>query len=408
MTESARPAAVAPTASTVVWLVGGLSMLQPLSTDLYLPTLPAIAVALSADVQSVQATLSVFIAAFGLWQLIAGPLSDRYGRAPVITAGAATYAAASLLCMLAPTIGVLLAGRALQAIGACSCLVGARGLVRDLYAPSQGARVLASAFTIMAFAPLIGPLLGAWLAELFGWRSAFAVVAAFGTVLVIACMLRLTETNRQPNRAALAVGPMLRGYAEIARSPAFRAYAVTAAATYAGLFAFISGSSFVLMRVLGQSATGFAFSFAQMVTGYLVGTLVCRRWIPRHGMQRTIALGAVLQAGAGVAMALLAIAGVHAPLAISLPMVVFGLSHGIVQPPTQSGAIAPFPQRAGAAAALLGAVMMLVAAAVGAWIGASYNATVYPLTLTVCGCALMTLATAFTLVRRHGDVTHHG
>ena len=408
MSSSARLAAAGLTASTVMLLTAGLSMLQPLSTDLYLPTLPAIASHFDASVATVQWTLSVFIAVFGAWQLVAGPLTDRYGRYPFITLGAAVYAAASLLCMAAPSMAVLVLGRALQALGACTCLVGARGVVRDLYTPSEGARMLASAATIMSFAPLLGPILGAQLAGAFGWRAAFAALAVFSLSLAVFAGLKLKETNTRPNPQALALGPMLRTYRQVLRSPAFRAYTLAAASTYAGLFAFISGSSFVLMRTLGQSATAYAFSFSTMVAGYLVGTLFCRRLLPRHGMQRTIAVGASLQVLAGFAMAALALAGVHAPAAIAAPMFFYGLSHGIVQPPAQSGAVAPFPGNAGAAAALLGFSMMLIAACVGAWMGASYNGTVYPLTLTVAACSLATALIAFTLVRRHGDVAHHG
>ena len=201
---------------------------------------------------------------------------------------------------------------------------------------------------------------------------------------------------------------MLRTYALVLRSPAFRAYALASASTYAGLFAFISGSSFVLMNALGQSATGFSFSFSTMVAGYLVGTLVCRRLLPRQGMQRTIGAGALLQSGAGVSMATLALLGVHAPLAITVPMFFYGVSHGMVQPTAQSGAVAPFPRNAGAASALLGFTMMLIAASVGAWIGASHDGTVYPLTLTIAACSLTTAVVALTLVRRHGNVAHHG
>ena len=408
MSSSARLAAAGMTTSTVVALTAGLSMLQPLSTDLYLPTLPAIAAHFDASVATVQWTLSAFIAVFGLWQLVAGPLTDRYGRYPLIAAGATVYALASALCMLAPSIAVLVAGRALQGLGASTCLVGARGFVRDLYTPSEGARVIAGAATIMSFAPLLGPIVGAQLANAFGWRAAFAALAVFALALALFAALRLKETNTRRNPHALAPGPMLRTYGQVLRSPAFRAYAFAAAATYGGLFAFISGSPFVLMRTLGQSATAYAFSFSTMVAGYLVGTLACRRLLPRQGMQRTIAAGALLQAAAGVAMAALALAGVHAPPAITVPMFFYGLAHGIVQPPSQSGAVAPFPHNAGAAAALLGVVMMLIAAAVGAWIGASYNGTVYPLTLTIAACSLATALVAFTLVRRHGDVAHHG
>jgi DHA1 family bicyclomycin/chloramphenicol resistance-like MFS transporter len=408
MSVAARPPAAGMSAATVIALTAGLSMLQPLSTDAYLPALPAIAAHFDASVATVQWTLSVFVAVFGLWQLVAGPLTDRYGRYPLVALGAAVYAVASVMCMLAPSMTVLIAGRALQALGACSCLVGARGFVRDLYTPSEGARMLAGAATIMSFAPLLGPIIGAQLASAYGWRAPFGLLVAFSVALAAFAALRLKETNRHRNPHALAPGPMLRTYWQVLRSPAFRAYTLSSAATYGGLFAFISGSSFVLMRTLGLSATAYAFSFSTMVAGYLLGTLVCRRLLPRHGMQRTVAAGASLQAVAGSAMALLALLGVHVPMAITAPMFFYGIAHGIVQPPSQSGAVAPFPHNAGAAAALLGVTMMLIAAGVGAWIGASYDGTVYPLTLTIAACSLATAAIAFTLVRRHGDVSHHG
>lgn len=408
MTSSARLAAAGMTATTVMLLTAGLSMLQPLSTDLYLPTLPSIATDFQADVATVQWTLSAFVAVFGAWQLVAGPLTDRFGRFPLIVLGAAAYAGASLLCMIAPSMAVLVCGRALQGLGACTCLVGARGLVRDLYTPSEGARMLASAATIMSLAPLLGPLVGAQLASAHGWRAAFAALVAFSVVLATFAAFRLRETNLRPNPRALAPGPMLRAYREVLGSPAFRAYTLAAASSYAGLFAFISGSSFVLMRTLGQSPTAYAISFSTMVAGYLVGTLVCRRWLPRAGMQGTIAAGAALQAAAGAGMAALALAGVHAPSAITVPMFFYGVSHGLVQPPAQAGAIAPFPGSAGAAAALLGFVMMLIAAAVGTFVGASHDGTVYPLTLTIAACSLCTAFVAVTLVRRHGDVARHG
>lgn len=408
MSSSARLAAAGLTASTVLVLTAGMSMLQPLSTDLYLPALPAIASHFDASVATVQWTLSVFIGVFGAWQLVAGPLSDRYGRYPLIATGATVYAAASVLCMMAPSMTVLVSGRALQALGACTCLVGARSLVRDLYTPSEGARMLASAATLMSLAPLFGPIIGAQLAIAYGWRAAFAALAVFSLSLATFAVLKLKETNTRRNPHALAPGPMLRTYQQVLRSPAFRAYTLAAAATYAGMFAFISGSSFVLMRTLGQSATAYAFSFSTMVAGYLVGTLFCRRLLPRHGMQRTIAIGASLQALSGIVMAALALAGVHVPAAIAGPMFFYGLSHGIVQPPSQSGAIAPFPGNAGAAAALLGFAMMLIATCIGAWMGASYNGTVYPMTLTIAACSLASATIAFTLVRRHGDVAHHG
>jgi DHA1 family bicyclomycin/chloramphenicol resistance-like MFS transporter len=375
---------------------------------LYLSTLPGIVTYFNASVASVQSTLWIFIAAFGTWQLVAGPLSDRFGRYPIVVAGAFTYCAASVLAMFAPSLEVLVAGRILQAVGACTCLVGARGFVRDLYSPTEGARMVANAATLMSLAPLIGPLIGAVLYMRYGWRSSFALLAAFSLLLACTATFQLKETNARRNPHALSWAPMLHTYVSVARSPAFRAYTLSAAATYASLFTFLSGSSFVLINVLGQTPTVFALTFAMMVVGYLVGTLICRKLLARHGIQRTVYIGATLQAVTGVTMAALALGGVHVPIAIGGPIFFLGLSHGLIQPPTQSGAVAPFPHAAGAAAALLGFVMMLVATLIGIWIGASYNATVYPLTLTICGCSLASATIAFTLVRRDGDIAAHG
>ncbi|MGH6612330.1 MAG: multidrug effflux MFS transporter [Burkholderiaceae bacterium] len=403
-----RLVAAGLTATTILWLTAGLSMLQPLSTDLYLSTLPGIAEYFSASVASVQSTLWMFIAAFGLWQLIAGPVSDRFGRYPVVVAGALTYCVASVIAMLAASLDVLVLARVLQAVGACTCLVGARGFVRDLYSPTEGARMLANAATIMSLAPLIGPLLGAVLYVRFGWRSSFALLTAFSLLLSIFAAFKFRETNVRRNPAALSLAPMFRTYAAIAHSRAFRAYALSAAATYACLFAFLSGSSFVLIGVLGQTPTRFALTFVSMVAGYLVGTVICRRLLATQGIQRTVCAGATLQAAAGIVMAALALGGVHLPIAIGVPMFFIGASHGIIQPPVQSGAVAPFPHAAGAAAAMLGFTMMLVAAGIGIWIGVSYNATVYPLTLTICACGLASAAIAFTWVRKDGDISIHG
>ncbi len=394
--------------ATLLWLTAGLLMLQPLATDLYLPTLPGIAAYFDVGVGAVQWTLSVFVATFGAWQLVAGPLSDRFGRYPVVVAGAFVYCGASLLAMAAPTIEVLVGARLLQAAGACSSLVGARGIVRDLRSPTEAARLLASASTIMSFAPLLGPLLGAYLFVAFGWRSAFAALAALSVLLATAAATRLQETNRRRNPNALRLRPMLRIYLEVARSPAFRAYTLASTATYGGLFAFISGSSFVLMRVLGLSAVGFAASFATMVAGYLVGTLICRWLVARRGLQRTIGAGAALQVLAGTTMAALVAAGVHVPASIVAPMFFYGVAHGMIQPPAQAGAMAPFPHSAGAAAALMGFVMMLTAALVGLWIGASYDGTMFPLAFTICAASVASALVAFTAVRRHGDVAAHG
>jgi DHA1 family bicyclomycin/chloramphenicol resistance-like MFS transporter len=386
------------------WLVGALLALQPLATDMYLPTLPSIAAAFDASVATVQWTLSGFIATFAIMQLVAGPLSDRFGRYPLIVSGVLIYFAGSLVCALAPSIGTLVLGRLLQAVGACAGIVSVRAVVRDVHEPAEGARLLATAGTIMGLAPLVGPLLCSQLLLLFGWRGPFGTLSLFALGLAAVLALRLKETNRFRNPDALAPRVLAAAWRDVLRNPTFYAYTLANATSYAGLFAFLSGSSFVLIRVLGMTSTAYAVGFAATVSGYMVGTVICRRIMARLGLPRSLEAGAILQAVAGLTMVLLAFAGFAHPAAILVPQFFFVVAHGIVQPVAQAGAVALFPRTAGTAAALMGFIVQTFAAAVGLMIGATWNGTVFPMALLICAGGVGSLLVALVMVRRHGHV----
>jgi DHA1 family bicyclomycin/chloramphenicol resistance-like MFS transporter len=277
-------------------------------------------------------------------------------------------------------------------------------MVRDLFAPAEGARVLAASSTLLGIAPLLGPIAGGLLVAVFDWRSAFALLLLLSLALGVFTLMRLRETNLAPNPRALQPGPMLRTYAAVLRSPTWHAYTWTASASYAGLFAFISGGSFVLIRVLDVPAALYGLCFSFVVSGYVIGTIVCRHSVAQVGVARTLARGATLQVASGLALAALAWAGVHHPLAILVPQFFFLAAHGLILPVAQAGAVARFPANAGAASALMGCTMMIVAAAVGTWIGASYDGTVYPLALTIAAASLATAVATVTLVYRHGHI----
>jgi len=383
-----------------VVLVGCFLMLQPLSTDMYLASLPGLTQTFSASVATVQLTLSVFVLGFGVMQLFSGPLSDRVGRYPVTIAGTAVYAAASVACALAPSIEWLIAARLVQAIGCCTVVVVARAIIRDLFEPLAGARVMAQASTLMALAPLAGPILGSYLEVRYGFRASFAVLAAFGGALLVATFLKLGETNPHTDSAATRPGTLLRSYAQVLRSHDFLSYALVGAASYAGLFAFISGSSFVLIEVLGVPTAHFGYGFAFCVSGYLAGTIACHRLLARYGIVRALQIGACGSAAGGLAMAALAVAGIQHWAAILLPQWVFMFAHGINFPCAQAGAVAPFPRQAGAAAGALGFLTMALAALVGWWMGLSSNGTVFPLALTVATSGMAVFAAGWGYVGR--------
>lgn len=386
-------------------LVGLFLTLQPVSTDLYLASLPGLAARFDASAATVQLTLSLFMGGFGAMQLVAGPMTDRYGRRPLLIGALSLFVAASLACAASPDMTVLVAARFAQAVGCCTVVVVGRAIVRDAFAPADGARVLAHASSILGVFAMAGPIVGSLLEVAFGFRGAFVFIAALGAALLAISARMLPETLARPDVHALVPRQVIAGYAAISRSPVFLSYTAAGAASYGGLFAFISGSSFVMIGALGVPAGWFGACFAVAVAGYLGGTIVCRRLLPRLGPPRTIVAGASIAAATATTGAILAHAGVHHVAAVLVPSIGYFFGHGIVFPCAQSGATASFAERAGAAAGLFGALVMGVAVAIGTWIGASYDGTTVPLMTTLACAGFVALASARFGVLRHPGET---
>ena len=361
-------------------------MLQPLSTDLYLASLPHLGAYFDATPAAVQQTLSFFVIGFGAAQLFSGPISDRYGRRPVLLAGLVTYLASSLACSLAPTLSWLVAARFFQSVGCCTAIVVARAIVRDAYTPTQGARAIAKASSLLAPAPMLGPVLGSWLQVAFGWRSAFAAHAVFCALLTWAAWAHLEETNHDKNKQATSLAGLWQAYVLVARAPAFWAYALPASMSYAAMFSFLAGATFVLIRALGVATANYGYCHALAVLGYLSGTLICRRLLGRVGLRRALGLGTTLSLAAAMFFLALALAGIAHWSAVVAAMFLTMCAHGINFPCAQAGSVAPFPKNAGAAAALMGTMTMVASWPAGAAVAASFDGTLLPLAL-VSGCA---------------------
>jgi len=387
----------------IVTLLALLLGTQPIATDLYLPTLPGLAADLKSPMGSTQATLSALLFAFGFSQLLLGPAADRFGRRPVLLGGLAVFVLASIGSAMAADIGALVAWRALQGVGMAAAVVCARAMVRDLYAPTDGARTMSKALTGLGLIALTSPLLGGVLASTVGWRHALAAIGVFGAVCLGLVALAMPETARMRNPDALRLSPMFVHWGRILRHPTFIAWALLIACTYGGLFAFLAGSSFVLIDVLGSSRLACGLYIAGCSVSYIAGTFWCRRWLPRHGLAGSVKRGAAFTLAGGLSMAGLAAAGVIGPWAIVVPQFIYAFGHGIHQPCGQAAVVGPFPQHAGAASALAGFILAAAAVAIGAWLGVAMNATVYPLVLTVGAMSVATALVAWTLVQRHGE-----
>lgn len=387
------------TPATLFWLVTGSLMLQPLSTDLYLATLPGMAADFGATPLAVQHTLSMFVIGFGTAQLLSGPMSDRFGRRPVLIGGLTIYLLASLACVASPTLAWLVMGRFAQAVGCCTAVVVARAIVRDEFPPAEGAHVLAKASSMLSLAPLLGPVLGGYLQVAFGWRAAFVALSFAGFVVWLSALFQMRETNAVLNPEAVRAGNLARNYAAVLKSPGFWAYALPGALSYASIFVFISGTPFVLIKVLGVATEHYGYLFALGVLGYLTGTLSCRRLLRTRGIHLTLRLGTAIGFVAGSGFLVLVAAGIHHWALVVGALFAVMTAHGINIPCTQAGSLAPFSENAGAAAGMFGFVMMAVALLAGIWVSGSHDGTLYPLAYISAVVSFLLFASARLLAR---------
>lgn len=381
-------------------LLTTLVALGPLSTDLYLPSLPTLARVFATDAAHVQLTLSVYLAGFACAQLFYGGLSDRFGRRPVMLGGLALYFGASLLCVFAGSIEMLIAARFLQAVGACSGPVLGRAIVRDVWGSVEAVRVLAYVSGAMALAPLVGPTLGGFLTVGIGWQANFALLAVVSGLQCLATWLWLGESNPYPDPEATRPARMLGNFGTLLRDRNYVGYLLCLAFSYSALFAFISGSSFILIGHYGLSPEVYGMCFGAVVIGYMAGTVISGRMVGRYGGDRMLMAGAWIGAVAGLAMWGLDLAGAKHLAAVLAPMAFAALAVGMVMPNAVGRALGPYPKMAGAAAALMGAAQMGVAALVGIFVGhgVAGSATVLPMTVALCG--VLVPLSYLALVRR--------
>jgi MFS transporter, DHA1 family, multidrug resistance protein len=392
------PSAQPHAAPALISMLAMLLALQPWATDLYLPALPSIATSFSVDALQVQWTLLSFILVFALAQLGVGPLSDRIGRRPVLIGGLVLFVMGSALALVSYQLGLLIVARIMQALGVCCTVVCARAIVRDLYEPQAGPRVLAKVSSVMALAPLSGPLVGALALSVGNWRTCFLVLTLVGIAALGWIALSLPETNQHKNPQATQPQQLWRNYADCFADAQFRAYLIALTGSYCMVFSFLSGSSFVLIKVYGYSSIQYGLLFCIATSGYMLGTFVMRR------LARTMANPALTQTGALFALlgGAIMLSGHTAggPMVIGLAMFVGLIGHGMVQPSCQMGAVASFPKQAGAAVALSGFVIHTVAAPVGFLINAFFDQSAYPMALAFFLSTCLTFGGAWFFVRK--------
>ncbi|MEU8113985.1 multidrug effflux MFS transporter [Micromonospora sp. NPDC048947] len=383
----------------LVLVLGALIAIGPLTIDMYLPALPAITAGLETTETAVQLTLTGTLVGLALGQLLIGPLSDVVGRRVPLLAGLAAHIVASVLCVFAPNIGVLGGLRVLQGLGVAAATVVATAVVRDLFSGASFARIFSRLMLVMGLAPILAPTLGSALLSWTDWRGVFAALAVLGALLIVVAALRLPETLPVARRRHGGVRATLRDYRGLVNDRAFVGLVLVAGLAMAALFAYVSGSSFVLQQEYGLDEQQFGIAFGAGAVGLIGATQFNVRLLRRYTPQQILVSALIAGTAAGLLLIMFAATGVGGlgTLLASLWLVL--AAAGLALPNAPALAMSRHSEAAGTAAALLGAVQFGIGA-VSAPLAGLFGTGSVPMAIVIAGGMAAALIVMLLVVPR--------
>ena len=385
-----------------IFIFGFLSAIAPLSIDIYLPALPMLREALGANEAQTLLTLSAFFVGFGTGQLFLGPLSDRFGRKRPLLAGLIVYGVASVACARASSMPDLIVWRFVQAFGGSIVPTLVQAMVRDLYDRDQSARILSLNMLVTASAPVVAPLIGGQVLLWLDWRAIFWVLVGFGLIALLAA-LALPETLGESRRNEAHPLAMLLGYFELLRSRRYVGYVACSTFYFCCLFAFIAGSPFVYIEYFGVPPQYYGFLFGVNMLGMIATTFINSRIVVRRGADRLLRIACWIGAAGAVVLLATGLRGVGGVAGIALPLFVVLSVLTVVASNAISGALSVFPNRAGSAAALAGALQFGAGALTSAVVGWFADGTPRPMIVVICAGAFAALVANLLLIGRPHD-----
>jgi DHA1 family bicyclomycin/chloramphenicol resistance-like MFS transporter len=390
----------------LIVLLAAVAALGPIATNLYLPALPAVREHFGASVAEVQVTFSVALVMFAFGILAWGPFSDRYGRRAAVLGGLGIMIVGAIVSLLARSLDVLIAGRALQAFGTATGLVTARAILSDLY-PAEGiARRLASLTMVAVMGNALAPVIGGLISAGLGWRAIFGVLVLVALAVGVVVWRRLPET-RPPDAHPPRGREMLGTAWTLVRMPLFTGCVLQGAVVYATFLVFISLAPYVMVSALGRPATEFGFYYLFIAAGYFLGNWSVRRFMARHDLHWLVVNGVLLSAAGAVAALAFVALGLTHPLWIFVPIGVLSYGQGLALPNVTATAVSLAPQHAGVASSTIGFLQQLIGAACVQWMGHFPTDTALPVLVFCAAVCLLGVGMLYVFPRveagrRHG------
>jgi MFS transporter, DHA1 family, multidrug resistance protein len=378
---------IAPGSRGFVLLLGGMGALTALSTDMSVPALPRLAEVFHTSADRAQLTLSLFLLGFAFGQLAYGPVSDRFGRRPILLFGLALYTLASIGCVFATSIEQLIVFRLLQGLGGCAPRVMSPAIVRDEFHAERGAQILSSVVIVMAIAPLLAPTIGGFLVKLFDWQAIFVVLTVAAILVLAAVATQFGESAKYRDVSATRISIILRNYGRFLANRTCLGYTLVNCGVFGGMFCYISGSSFVLIDFYGLSPQVYGLFFSLNGLSFMTGSSINRRLLNRRTPDRILRVGLAICMLAGAVILLDAVLRLGGAAGIIVPFIVYCFGMALVYANGTARAMEPMPQIAGLASSLIGSSQMLTAALGGYLVNLFYGGTPLAMTAAIASAA---------------------
>src|SRR5450830_974259 len=381
-----------------ILILGALSAFAPLAIDFYLPGFPAMATAFGTDEKHIQLTLAVYFLGLSIGQLAYGPVADRFGRRVPLLVGVALFTVASLACSFAPSLDWLIAARFVQALGGCAGMVISRAVVSDKCDAVGSAKVFSQLMLVVGLAPILAPMLGGVLVNLYGWHSIFVALTIFSALAAIAVILGLPE-SLPANQPRPPLSGALRQYGRLLGDRLFLGHALTGGIAIAGMFAYIAGSPFVFIKLYGVPAEHYGWLFGTNAAGFILVAQVNARLLAKRGpaflLSRTVWLYML------AALTLLGVAALRtdALWPLLVPLFICIASLGCILPNTSACAMNGQGARAGSASAMLGCIQFGVAAGAASLVGVLHDGTAMPMAMVISVCGVLAVTIAMSTQR---------
>jgi len=379
MSEPKTPFRPAFNRTGVIFILGSLIALGPLSIDMYLPGFPDIAKDLDTDIARVGHTLTSYFIGIGIGQLVYGPLMDRYGRKGPMMVGLLLFLLATVGCALAPNVETLIVTRFIMAVGGCAGLVASRAMVRDLFPVDETAKVFSTLMLIMGVAPIIGPSIGGIVVGAWGWRMIFGILIIVSVLVILASIFSLPESRKADKEMSLRLGPVLRNYGKVMRNPAFLTYGMAGSLMMTGLYAYIAGSPFLVMDLMGYSESTYGWIFGVNAGGLIAGSQANRFMLKKYSSETVTFYSGAAAFVVSAVLVIGILTGLLGDIGILTCLFLFLTSLGFVAPNTMALALAPFDKLAGSASALVGTLRMLTGASASWCVSFLHDGTALPL-----------------------------